>query len=696
MSQSPSQDAVASAPSGARIGSEYRNGWDAVNLLIRQGGSLSSRETNNFYINCGDGTFADASGITGLDFPEDGRAFAVGDLDQDGDLDLILKNRNSPQLRLLRNQAGSGYNAVSFDLKGTRSNRDAVGARITIETDAGSRSKFVKIGSGFLSQSSRRVWFGLGNQEGIRRVKIDWPSGEVQTFHDLAANHRIVIVEGVDRTETIPFRSSRREDERPGDAREAPSGDPPRYSGTWLLEKLAAPKFRLPSVNGRQHGLGMYRGRRVLLNFWATWCPPCREELRDLRSHQEDLADLGAVILAISVDDPADRAKVREYARQEKLPFPVLLADEDVITAYNLVNRFLFDKIRDLAVPTSMLLDRDGNIVKIYRGRVPARQIIRDIQSIPRSEEELVRAAFPFPGQTFGMEFVRDYTVIADGFRRAGLEDQAAVYYQHQLLEQGHDTPQSWNSLGLLYEQEGKLDQAREAYEKALRLNPDYADSHNNLGAMHLKAGEIGKAIDSYRTAARLAPWSADVQNNLGHALVEKGRHAEAVRAYQRAHEIDSQAPQPLLNLGNAYLQMKRFPEAISAYGRVLQMQPDSADVHHNLGFAYLESGRLDDALASFEKALALQPQYASAHNNKGTVFLRTGRFEEAGRAFEGAIQADSEFRPAYINLSMTHLRTNEIEKAEDVLRRLLKVNPDDPMALDLLAQIEQAKSSAP
>lgn len=662
MSQSPSKAAVVSASPGARIGSEYRNGWDAVNLLIRQGGSLSSRETNNFYINCGDGTFADASGITGLDFPEDGRAFAVADLDQDGDLDLILKNRNSPQLRLLRNQAGSGYNAASFDLRGRRSNRDAVGAKITVETDAGSRSKFVKIGSGFLSQSSRRVWFGLGNQEGIRRVRIEWPSGEVQTFRDLPVNRRIVIVEGVSRTETIPFRSPRQDGGGPDDGKEAPVGDPPLYSGTWLLEKLAAPKFRLPSVNGRQHSLGMYEGRRVLLNFWATWCPPCREELRDLRSHREELEGLGAKVLAISVDDPSDRAKVREYAKQEKLPFPVLLADEDVIAAYNLVNRFLFDKIRDLAVPTSMLLDRDGNIVKIYRGRVPARQIIRDLQNTPRSESDLRRAALPFRGQAFGMEFVRDYTAIADAFRRAGLNDQAALYYQHQLLEQGHDTPQSWNSLGLLYEGEGKLDQAREAYQKALRLNPDYADSHNNLGAIYSKTGEIDKAI----------------------------------RAYRRAHEIDGQAPQPLVNLGNAYLQAKRFQEAISAYGQVLQMRSGSAEVHHNLGFAFLESGRLEDALASFDSALRLRSQYASAHNNKGTVFLRKGRFDQAGRAFEGAIQVDSEFRPAYINLAMTHLRANQIEKAKDVLRRLLKVNPDDPVALDLLAQIEQVKSSAP
>ena len=239
------------------------------------------------------------------------------------------------------------------------------------------------------------------------------------------------------------------------------------------------------------------------------------------------------------------------------------------------------------------------------------------------------------------MEFVRDYTMIADSFRRAGLNDQAAIYYQHQLLEQGHDTPQSWNSLGLLYEQEGKLDQAREAYERALGLNPDYADSHNNLGAMHLKAGEIEKAV----------------------------------RAFRKAHEIDVQAPQPLVNLGNAYLQVERFQDAASAFGKALQMGPDSAEVHHNLGYAFLESGRLDDALASVRQCVADPAAIPPAlRTTRGTVFLRKGGFEEAGRAFEAAIQADSEFRPAYINRAMTHLRRNEIGKAEGVLRRLLKI----------------------
>ncbi len=690
MSQSPSEYAGSSPAPGSRLGAQYQNGWDAVNLLIRQGGSLSSRETNNFYINCGDGTFADASGITGLDFREDGRAFAVGDLDQDGDLDVILKNRNSPQLRLLRNELMTGYNAASFDLRGRRSNRDAVGAKIVLETNLGSRTKFVKIGSGFLSQSSRRVWFGLKNQGGIPRVKVEWPSGEVQTFRDLPANHRITIVEGVDKVTTHPFQSPNQSSDWYSDKTESPVEAPLPYTGTWLLEELAAPQFRVPDVNGRLHELSRYKGRKVLLNFWATWCPPCREEMRDLRLHQKDLEALNTTILAMSVDDPADHAKVKAYAKEKELKFAVLLADDDVVAAFNLVNRFLFGKIRDLALPTSMLLDSNGNVLKIYRGRVPTQQVIQDIQNTPRSEEELIRAALPFPGKSVGMEFFRDHTLIADAFRRAGLDQQAAIYYQHQLMEQGHHTAESWNSLGVIYIDQGQTDEALEAFEKALRLNPDYAESHNNLGHIYGKTGQIDKAIDSYRNASRLAPWSADIQNNLGHELVKKGLLEQAIKAYERAHQIEGQAAEPLMYLGNTYLKMKRFQGAINAFGKALRIQQDSAEGHHNLGYAYLEKGSLDDALGSFEEALRLRPKYASAHNNKGSVFLRKGMLAQAGRAFEEAIQAEAGFRPAYINLSMTHLRMNEKEKAAETLRRLLRVQPEDSMAQDLLAQITQ------
>ena len=122
----------------------YEQGWNAISRLIRGNGSWSGHERNCFYLNNGDGTFIDASGISGLDFPQDGRSFVGFDYDLDGDVDIALKNRNAPQLRLLRNDLANGRASVRFVLEGRSSNRDAIGARVEVHTSRGVRQKTVR------------------------------------------------------------------------------------------------------------------------------------------------------------------------------------------------------------------------------------------------------------------------------------------------------------------------------------------------------------------------------------------------------------------------------------------------------------------------------------------------------------------------------------------------------------------------
>ena len=83
-----------------RASHDYEQGWNAINELIRSDGTWSGYERNVFYANNRDGTFSDVSGVVGLDFVEDGRSFALADFDHDGRLEVFLKNRNAPQLRL--------------------------------------------------------------------------------------------------------------------------------------------------------------------------------------------------------------------------------------------------------------------------------------------------------------------------------------------------------------------------------------------------------------------------------------------------------------------------------------------------------------------------------------------------------------------------------------------------------------------
>src|SRR5271154_1067449 len=157
---------VANSPSEARPAHDYEDGWSAINELIRADGTWSGNERNIFYANNGDGTFCDISGVVGLDFLEDGRAFALADFDQDGRQEVFLKNRNGPQLRILKNTMANLSPSIAFRLRGTKSNRDAIGAVVTLYTDRSLQSqtfqvKTLQAGSGFLSQHSKDIFFGL-------------------------------------------------------------------------------------------------------------------------------------------------------------------------------------------------------------------------------------------------------------------------------------------------------------------------------------------------------------------------------------------------------------------------------------------------------------------------------------------------------------------------------------------------------
>ena len=103
--------------------------------------------------------------MSGLDFADDTRTFAVTDFDGDGVPDLVLKNRLGPQIRAMQNDCSAWTKARSRSrLRGTKSNRDAIGARVEVNGQA----QYLNAGSGFLSQHSKKLHFGLAGQPGAR------------------------------------------------------------------------------------------------------------------------------------------------------------------------------------------------------------------------------------------------------------------------------------------------------------------------------------------------------------------------------------------------------------------------------------------------------------------------------------------------------------------------------------------------
>lgn len=127
--------------------------------------------------------------------PRVGRAACFGDIDNDGDLDVLISN-SGQEPTILRNQVGQNKNWILLRLIGARSNRDAVGARVTIEAGARTQVSQVRGGRSYLSASDLRVHFGLGESTTIALLKVRWPSGGEDIFRDVKANQILSILEG--------------------------------------------------------------------------------------------------------------------------------------------------------------------------------------------------------------------------------------------------------------------------------------------------------------------------------------------------------------------------------------------------------------------------------------------------------------------------------------------------------------------
>lgn len=139
--------------------------------------------------------FADVTHLSGINYKIVGRGAAYGDIDGDGDLDVGVVDNNGKFL-LLRNDGGNQNHWVRLKLVGTTSNRDAIGALVTVTAGKLKQRRYVRSGGSFLSESERVLTFGLGSATTIDSVEIRWPTGKVETLSRLGVDTLNTITEG--------------------------------------------------------------------------------------------------------------------------------------------------------------------------------------------------------------------------------------------------------------------------------------------------------------------------------------------------------------------------------------------------------------------------------------------------------------------------------------------------------------------
>ena len=171
--------------------------------------------------------------------------------------------------------------------------------------------------------------------------------------------------------------------------------------------------------------------------------------------------------------------------------------------------------------------------------------------------------------------------------------------------------------MGNALQQQGKLEEAIEAYTKALAIKPDYAEAYNNMGIVLQEQERLEEAIEAFKKALSIKPDYAEAYYNMGNALQEKGKLEEAIKAYSKALSINPDYANAYNNMGNALEYQGKLEEAVEAYTKALAVKPDYAEAYNNMGNALKDQGKLEEAIEAYSKALAIKPDYEAARTAK-------------------------------------------------------------------------------
>jgi predicted O-linked N-acetylglucosamine transferase (SPINDLY family) len=302
-----------------------------------------------------------------------------------------------------------------------------------------------------------------------------------------------------------------------------------------------------------------------------------------------------------------------------------------------------------------------------------------------------------------------------------GVKQDALEQNVTHLIEEGH-----------VLEAEGKLDDAMQRYQKAIRLAPNPARAHLNRGNILLLQGDLQGALDAFSTAIKHQPDYAGAYYNIGNALLHDGKLDEAVANYRKALEIrpdyaevhcslgvalkefdqldgaiaslrkalqiNPDLIEARTNLGNILqhlykhgsllLANRNFDAAVASFRRILMIEPELADGHYNLGHALKELGQLDAAAACFHKTLEIDPDHALAHLGLGLILHECGQFLDAVASYRQAIRIKPDFSGAYNNLGIALQGLGQLDAALESYRQALHIRPDFTEAFDNLLLI--------
>lgn len=209
-----------------------------------------------------------------------------------------------------------------------------------------------------------------------------------------------------------------------------------------------------------------------------------------------------------------------------------------------------------------------------------------------------------------------------------------AVSYFEKAVEIDPNYAEAWYQAGFSYGMIGRHQDALKASRQAARLRPDWAETYINIGASSFALGQYKDAAEAYRQATRLDTDNADAHYALGLSLNRLNRADEEILAYKRAVALKPDFANAFEQLGLAYFKQKRYAESAAAFEQLKTYKPD-AKTYNYLGETYLEMDKNQESVDAFNNAVSYNPNFDKARFNLGRAYLKLGDREAAAAQYE-------------------------------------------------------------
>ena len=438
----------------------------------------------------------------------------------------------------------------------------------------------MKAGSGFLSQHTRLLHFGLDESDTAEHVRIVWPSSEVQEFRDLKAGYRYRITEGSEDVISVPFVPRTASEDVKSTLR--PENEP-SLGETWLLEPVPLPDKRT--------GPGF-----ICVTAGQTVAKPngLKFVVVDLRSEPQEIA-----------------------------------------ASYALFRRYLFDYRADLTVPFLILVDEAGLAHKIYPSVPDSAMLTRDLALM--REPDRARLALPFAGRYLTPPR-RNHFRMGAAMYWAGYPEQALIYLNAALRE-NPDTGKAHLAVGHIHFQAGRLDLSRKYLVRATELIPNSAEAWMNMGSLELSSNNNKAAIEAFNKAIALRPDSAPALAGAGQAYARSGDASSAERLLRRSLEVDTKFADAFDQLGLLLARQNRLKEARDLLEQAITSDPNHLSAINNLGVLYMQMSQPNDAIAAFRYGIGVGPQNEIFYMNLARVYVQSHDWSQARNVLSELLQ---------------------------------------------------------